>query len=303
VLYSFQGGLSDGSFSVAGVIVDRAGNLFGTAYLGGINYAGIVFELSPPSTAGGAWTETILHQFLGYPYGDGTGPNSNLIVDAKGNLYGTTVGGGNVCVGPGDQEGSCGTVFQLSPPATKGAAWTESVLFEFSSTLYPVGLAGDKQDNLYGVNYYAGTGPCLGYADYLGGCGEVFQLTPPTVSGGSWSKNTIYSFTGGSDGAFPTARVIISGKGNLYGTTSAYSASCPSSFYGCGAVFSLTPPPAPGGAWTETTLHQFTGNSDGATPQAGLFIDKYGIYGTTYSGGGSTQCGSSGCGTVFKIVP
>ncbi len=301
VLYSFQGGLTDGYFPGAGVIVDRAGNLFGTTYLGVT--LGIVFQLSPPSTVGGAWTETILHNFPGYPYGDGAGPNSDLIVDAKGNLYGSTGAGGNVCTEPGDQEGSCGTVFQLSPPATKGGAWTESVLFEFSSTLYPVGLAADKQGNLYGVNYYAGTGPCFGYADYLGGCGEVFQLTPPAVSGGAWLKNSIYSFTGGSDGAFPTARVILSSNGKIYGTTSAYSLSCPASYNGCGAVFSLNPPTAPGGAWTETTLHQFGGNNDGATPWSGLLIGKYGIFGTTYSGGTSTQCGTSGCGVAFQIVP
>jgi hypothetical protein len=131
-------------------------------------------------------------------------------------------------------------------------------------------------------------------------------LTPPTVSGGTWTFSSIYSFTGiDGDRAYPTASLVVGKNGVLYGTTqyggSATSA-CRSSYFvlaGCGIVFELTPPTAPGGTWTEKVLHSFSGqNGDGAIPVAGLALSSTGVlYGTTSAGG------TAGKGTVFAVAP
>src|SRR5260370_6321423 len=125
VLYSFRGG-SDGAYPVGALVADKAGNLYGTTSEGGSSNCsagcGVVFELTPPSTQGGAWTETVLYRFTGGS--DGAAPESNLIFDAVGNLYGTTAGGGDAS--------SDGTVFQLTPPSTPGGTWTETVLYRFA---------------------------------------------------------------------------------------------------------------------------------------------------------------------------
>jgi uncharacterized repeat protein (TIGR03803 family) len=139
ILYSFQAGASDGFFPYAGLIVDHSGNVYGTAAGGGSMSNGIVLRLSPPAVKGGAWTETILYNFAGSDLNDGATPNSNLITDGKGNLYGTTEEGGYSCGEPGGVEGSCGTVFELSPPATPGGAWTESDLMRYNPWLRPYG--------------------------------------------------------------------------------------------------------------------------------------------------------------------
>ena len=113
---------------------------------------------------------------------------------------------------------------------------------------------------------------------------------PPAVRGGIWTKATLYSFSGGSDGANPVAGLIFDTGGNLYGTTSQGGSS------DAGTVFKLTPPTAPGGAWTKTTLYSFAGGNDGADPIAGLIFDTGSLYGTTEYGG-------SGYGTVFNLTP
>jgi len=121
--------------------------------------------------------------------------------------------------------------------------------------------------------------------------GTVFSLTPPAALGGAWTETVLHTFTGGSDGAHPFAGVVIGKGGVLYGTTNSGGTA------GHGTVFSLTPPAAPGGAWTEAVLHSFTGGS-GAYPNGGVVIGGGGIlYGTTYYGG------TSGLGTVFSLRP
>jgi hypothetical protein len=139
-------------------------------------------------------------------------------------------------------------------------------------------------------------------------CGTVFQLTPPTAPGGTWAESILYSFTGSNgDGVAPVAGVVVGKSGALYGTTqwggnATSDSACPASYFvvaGCGIIFELKPPSAPGGTWTETVLHSFSGqNGDGATPVAALALSSTGVlYGTTSAGG------TAGKGTIFAVVP
>jgi uncharacterized repeat protein (TIGR03803 family) len=241
VLYSFTNG-SDGGQPDGALIADASGALYGTAPYGGASGNGVVFKLTPPTTAGGAWTETVLYSFNGGS--DGTLPTGSLIADAAGALYGTTTSGGT---------GSSGIVFKLTPPTTAGGAWTETILYTFTGSpdgANPfVGLIADASGALYGATYNGGTS----------GNGTVFQLTPPITTGGAWTETVLHSFSGG-DGVNPRGSLIADALGALYGTT----------FLGgtgnSGVVFKLTPPTAAGGAWTETVLYSFTGGGDGANP-------------------------------------
>ncbi len=119
VLHNFNDNGSDGWDQKSGLIVDAAGNLYGTTFSGGTHGEGIVFELSP--MPGGGWSETVLHNF-NHDGSDGAGPQSGLIFDAAGNLYGTTALGGTYTY-------FGGTVFELSP--VPGGGWTETVLYSF----------------------------------------------------------------------------------------------------------------------------------------------------------------------------
>jgi hypothetical protein len=313
LLYVFQGS-PDGYQPVGSLILDGKGDLYGTTYLGGGGYCngdgagcGSVFKLSHPSSAGGPWSESILYGFngLGGADYDGEGPWSSLVFDAKGNLYGTTVAGGaNGC-----SDLSCGgTVFQLTPPATKGNPWTETLIYEFG--FYPnassplSNLIFDKQGNLYGTTQIGGSGACTDDTGFPDGCGTVFSLSPP-ISGGAWTLTTLYSFTGGNDGAEPRSGLSFDGKGNLYGTApyGGGQGSCTEvegiSGLGCGTVFELTPPATSGGAWTETTLHAFGGGSDGGTPFGGVILKSGVLFGTSSGVANS----SATYGTVFGILP
>jgi uncharacterized repeat protein (TIGR03803 family) len=153
VRHAFTGG-SDGGHPWAGLIADSKGNLYGTTSQGGASNAGVVFELSPPATAGGAWTETVLYAFTGGS--DGGQPRAGLIADSNGSLFGTTHAGGSLslCLGPGIPPvvAGCGTVFKLSP--TSGGIWTATMLHTFTGSDGGIPLAGliaDSNGNLYGT--------------------------------------------------------------------------------------------------------------------------------------------------------
>jgi uncharacterized repeat protein (TIGR03803 family) len=276
VLHSFGNG-TDGVSPQAGLISDAAGNLYGTTSSGGTyTYYGTVFELTP--TAGGGWTEQVLHSFNNNGT-DGLYPSSGLIFDAAGNLYGTTSGGGDYSCNGSSQ---CGTVFELSP--TEGGGWTETVLHSFGNGTDGIvpyaNLVFDTAGNLYGTTQYGGT---------YGG-GTVFELSP--TAGGGRTEQVLYSFNcTGPDGCWPEASLIFDAVGNLYGTTS-YGGT----YFPFGTAFELTP--AAGGGWTEQVLHSFGSGIDGAYPHARLIFDAVGnLYGTT--GGG----GLWGYGTVFELAP
>lgn len=277
VIYSFTG-KADGGTPYGGLVVDAAGNLYGTTNVGGANGQGTVFELTPGS--GGTWTETVLHSFTGGS--DGALPWAGLIM--KGNsLFGTTIQGGTgtTC---GLFGGPCGTVFKLTHGKT---GWTEKVLYSFlggSDGGFPfAGLVMDKTGNLYGTASQYGAS-C---------CGTVFELKRGKKG---WTESTLYSFTGGADGGYPQGGLIFGGAKNLYGTTGVGGAD------GLGTAFQLK---HSNGNWTLNTLHTFTGSPDGSVPEAALVKRGNTLYGTTYNGGTGSTCGPFGgtpCGTVFKLT-
>jgi uncharacterized repeat protein (TIGR03803 family) len=200
VLHSFQG--TDGAYPYAGVILDSAGNLYGTTAEGGANGGGTVFKLTPKGTL------TVLHSF---DFTDGAYPLGGLVMDAAGNLYGTTSEYG---------AGGAGTVFKLT------SAGVETVLHNFETTdgANPqTGLVADTGGYLYGTTAYGGTN----------GFGTVFKVAPGPSEGGSVPFTSLHNFAV-PDGTYPLG-LIIDPAGNLYGTTSSGGAN------GCGTVFILIP--------------------------------------------------------------
>ncbi len=198
----------DGQFPWGGVILDNSGNLYGVMTDGGPYGFGVVYELSP---SGSGWTESAIHGFTDQG-NDGMGPQSGLIKDSAGNLYGATV----------YLPDSGGSAFELTP---SGGSWSYNFLSAFQGglNLGPyANLVMDSAGNLYGTTF----------ADGQYGFGTVFKLTQ---SGGSWTYQTLHSFSGGSDGASPMAPLIFDGAGNLYGTTSS------GGQYEAGVVFKITP--------------------------------------------------------------
>lgn len=234
MLYGFGGG--GGPWRpTSGLIFDASGNLYGTTGFGG-NYTscyenagfgcGTVYELSPG--AGGAWVETMLWSFGSGT--DGYYPDAGLVLDAKGNLYGTApYGGDNTGCQYGDTGTGCGIAFELS---LTGGVWTEKILHNFGAsskdgTIPYASLTFDSAGNLYGTTEFTGV-------DYAGGYGTVFKLSPAT--GGHWTEKILHTFgTNGKSGAVPYAGLIFDSAGNLYGTT--YSGGA----YGYGVVFEVTP--------------------------------------------------------------
>jgi uncharacterized repeat protein (TIGR03803 family) len=278
ILYAFTGG-SDGEEPVGGLVVDESGNLYGTAAVGGSSFGGTVFKLAPDGT------ETTLYTFQ--DRSDGMYPQSTLLRDGAGDLFGTTLEGGSFN-GADCQDQGCGTVFELKPDGTKLTLYT----FQGGSDGWsPTGaLIADQSGNLYGTTEAGGDTTCDGGTL---GCGTVFKLAP------DGTETQLHAFHGGSgDGSGPEGGVIADAAGNLYGTTGG-SGSCPFLQTGCGTVFRL----APDG--TETVLYDFQGGSDGVSPRAGLIMDKNGdLYGTTeYGGGAGCKKFLDGCGTVFKLTP
>lgn len=278
-VYSFQGP-PDGSSPQASLVADSAGNLYGTTEAGGSNY-GAAFELSPPATAGGPWTEQILHTFQG-DSNDGAYPTGTLVFDKQGNLYGTTQAGG---------PHNLGTIFELSPPAAVGDDWTETILWNFPQNLLkgysPAGkLSIDAAGNLYGTTGAGGT-----KVKTCTLCGVVFELVKPKTSDQAWAERVLYNFgVVANDGFAPSPDLLLRG-GMLYGTTRAGGTN------NSGTVFQLTPHT---GLWTETILYNFA-NSEGIVPQGGLIADAAGnLFGTTSSGGTDEKCS---CGTIYELSP
>jgi uncharacterized repeat protein (TIGR03803 family) len=260
VLYSFTGG-ADGGLPQAGLIMDAAGNLYGTASQGGSGCAplgcGTVFKIDTSNH------ESVLHAFTAG--NDGGNPEAGLILDAAGNLYGTTFGGGS---------GGQGIVFKID------ITNHETVLYSFTGGNDgggpAAGLIRDAAGNLYGTTAGGGSS----------GQGAVFKIDTTN------HETVLYSFTGGSDGGSPLARLVRDVAGNLYGTTSQGGIGCAP--VGCGTIFKIDP------SNHETTIYSFTGGSDGASSMAGLLMDATGnLYGTAYQGGGI--CNAPGCGTVFEF--
>ena len=269
LIYEFSeltGPLSPGG---GDLLLDTAGNIYGTTQTDSNTGSGAVYELS---RSGGNWTESTLYFFSGRGgNGDGWYPLSGIIPDSAGNLYGTTSQGGG-----GNCSGGCGTVYQLS---FSGSGWTENIIYRFqggSDGQFPSGgLVFDQAGNIYGTSQGGANGG-----------GTVFKLTP---SGNNWSFSLLYSLVGIMHQDGPTGSLLLDAAGNLYGISSYNGTN------GYGAVFKLTPS---NGSWIYTSVHDFTGGDDGAYPDGGIVMDIHGnLFGAAYGGGTQQR------GTVWEIMP
>ncbi len=245
VIHNFTGGL-DGAQPSAGVTLDRAGNLYGTATLGGSHDHGTVFQLR---RSGSSWTLSPLYSFK--DNGDGNDPIARVVFGPNGSLYGTTYGG---------------TVYNLRPPAsfckTAICLWTLTTLAGDLSHPGYGDLVFDSAGNIFGTTMSGGA------YDY----GEVFELSP---SDGHYTETALYSFSRDDPaGVYPYNGVVFDQAGNLYGTTHQ------SGSEGYGGVFELSPAGPP---WRESVLHTFSGGRlDGGLTVAGVIFDQWqNLYGAT----------------------
>ena len=322
VIYSFAGD-EDGEYADTDLVMDAAGNLYGTTVQGGEHGSGTVWELSP---SGDSWTHTVLYSFTGGA--DGGEPYKGVTLDAQGNLYGTAVtGGGGVC------EGGCGVAYKLT---NNGGVWTQSVIHLFSGgddgsgpgarlTLddagdvfgmapiggaYGAGTIYEMKPAMHGAYKFKVLHAFTGGADGIGGSAGALVLHDGKLYGaataggangqgtvyelhlndrGKWKFRTVYSFLGEPDAGFPYGGVTFDVLGNLYGTTYYAGAN------DVGAVYELSPAR---GAWKERLLYSFKGGSDGAGSIANVNFDASGnLYGTTSEGGADSD------GVIFKLVP
>jgi uncharacterized repeat protein (TIGR03803 family) len=266
VLYSFKG-KADGADPVAGLAIDKAGNLYGTTTKGGSSNDGTVFELGVPKVTGGEWREEVLHSFGEDK--DGAKPVAGVTFDASGNLYGTTSAGGTY---------GYGTVFQMTPSSS---GWKESVLHEFelqSDGGVPyAGLVLDSKGDLYGAATDGGAGGA-------NGGGTVFELTH---ANDGWNFTVLYRLSGwGISGSWRNL-LLVSGK--IYASTHCDGTN------NAGTVYELTDS---GTTWTYKPLYVLNGSSDGMFSISNLVADSQGnLYGTTLEGG------AHGSGIIFKVTP
>jgi uncharacterized repeat protein (TIGR03803 family) len=257
IVWRFQGYGADGLWPLAGVVVDRQGNLFGTTSTGGPTSGGseaygTVFELTPQPD--GSWKETVIHTFNFSPLDpDGARPEGDMIFDGRGNLYGTAFGGGSDVGG--------GIVFELTP--TPDGTWSETILHHFSPSgaegYGPTGnIVFSSSGNLLGTTFDGGGTPISP------SMGTLYELK--LQADASWSLRVVHRFREFGDGYQPEAGVSIDPSGNLYGTT----------VYGGpledGAVFEVANPDIAavptfspsGGTYTSTQKVRITDSTPGA---------------------------------------
>ncbi|MFZ0705366.1 MAG: choice-of-anchor tandem repeat GloVer-containing protein [Candidatus Korobacteraceae bacterium] len=277
VLHAFQGAPDGYQPGLGDLVWDSMGSIYGTTQWGGSSERGTVYQMTK---SGDQWTETPIYSFKGDSNPeelDGSQPYGGVIVDDNGNLFGTTVGGGLY---------GGGTIFELTYVDDVG--WTETILHSFqdlSDGRAPVAaLFRDSMGNLYGTATDGGAG----------GGGTLFELSP---IGNGWTFTVLYSFAG-QPGMYcgPYATLTVDNSGSFYDTTYCGGAN------NLGSVFRLTNTQ---NDWQYTSLHDFTGGSDGEYPISGVTFDKDGnLYGTAEVGGTPTfLCGYGGCGTVWMIKP
>jgi len=269
VLHNFPlNDTKDGTEPYGALVFDASGNLYGTTATGGAFNSGTAYELTPESSGG--WNEKVLHSFGSGV--DGALPQSNLIVDSLGNLYGTTGEGGAY---------GFGTAFELSPKA--GGGWMEKVLHSFGRVndgqIPSGGLIFDAAGNLYGATQGGGI-------NHDGGI--VFELSPN--AGGGWTELAVHNFGRTKDGVQPVGSLTFDVAGNLYG------AACFGGAFGKGMAFELSPNTT--GGWKETLLYSFEGAPDSYMVTGSLIFDSAGnLYGI------SSQGGVDDVGTVFELSP
>jgi uncharacterized repeat protein (TIGR03803 family) len=270
VAYSFAGD-EDGEYPSTELVMDAAGNLYGTTVQGGEFGGGSVFQLAPDGSGG--WTHTVLYSFTGGA--DGGQPYGGVTLDAQGNLYGTAVigGTGGVCT-----EDGCGVAYELAEDA---GTWHQHVLHAFTGGADGsgpgAGLTFDQDGNLYGMTPTGGAF----------GLGTIYQLHPNGT--GQWKLRVVHAFTGGADGGAASAgRLLLAGDGSLYGVATVGGA------FGQGVAFQLVP--AISGGFHMTSLYDFQGQPDAGFPYGGLTMDARGnLYGTTY------YDGANDLGSVYQL--
>jgi uncharacterized repeat protein (TIGR03803 family) len=279
-IHSFQQGGTAGFRPSSPLVLDAAGNLYGTTEAGGGSGCaggqgcGTVFELTFEN---GLWIGRVLYRFQGGDL-DGANPTAGLVLDNSGNLYGVTQSGGQGALCHSSSNG-CGMAFKLTLQSGK---WAESATYFFEDEFATGELAVDASGNAYGTTM-----------SDLNHQGEVFELSPGT--GSQWNYTILHNFMSGtSDGAYPVGGVSLDTAGNVYGATAQVAGG------NMGTVFELT---SAANVWTEHLLYHFKGSSDGENPQAGVTFDSAGnLYGTTYQGGGINSC-TLGCGTAYALKP
>lgn len=315
VIHTFGGAY--GETPLWGLVVDSDGNLYGTTAYGGANNFGIVFELQP-SNAG--WSEHLLYSFTGVD--DGGNPSTGVVLDAFGNLYGTTT------TGAANKQG---TVFEL---VKSGSSWSPKILLDLYNIdgTGPSPLVFDPAGNLYGT-------ATAGGFNMNHKRGTVFELSPS--SGGTWTASVIFAFTGPETaGYYPAGGVVFDKTGNIYGTAesggygdafggSIYELLSPSWEQEIWDVFERFPaqphPPLSPVALDSADniyvalsgdgasvcygsilkigksvygIYNFGGTSaDGHFPLGGIVLDaQNNVYGATSAGGGA------GYGTIFEVT-
>jgi hypothetical protein len=267
-----------------GLALDKAGNIYGPLGQGNLG-AGAIGELSPGTDG---WIYTQLYSFCSPQGGcpDGEDPEYPLTWDELGNLYGTTLLGGNSTYPYCPGSLGCGVAFQMTP--NPDGTWTYHVMHRFANSQYDGqypdgGLAIDAAGNAYGV---AGEGG-------PNATGTIFELTPSfSQTGERWNQSVLYDFPNCNEGCFPGTTMVFDKAGNLYGIASGGIADCGG--YTCGVVFRLSP--QPGGKWNYTVLHKFVG-TDGQFPWGVTLDDKGNLLGTTKAGG------TYNAGVAFEISP
>ncbi len=286
-LYAFPASRANGTVLEgygSQLALDDAGRIYGTC---GGGSAGLVWRLSPPSAAGGAWTFTVLHAFTGGS--DGGGPYG-LVIDHSGTLYGTAeIGGGS----------GNGVVYSLTPPSPGGSTWTETVLHAFGKRndgrLPSAPLVLSSHDTVL-----TGVTDTSNRTHGNNGLGAVFQLRR---RGSTWTYHLLYMFPGGDRspaGALPNGPVVVDQNRTIFGTTQE------GGTLGFGAIFELSPP-APGqSAWTEQVIYNFNTTTGGWHVTTGLIAggSPPALFGTTTYSRGSAVDGSTGnLGQVFRLDP
>lgn len=201
ILWNF-GGPGDASYILSGLRSDANGNWYGTSYYGGAYGYGSVFELSPPTGGGTAWTESVIYSFTGINSSVGEYPQGSLMIDSHGTLFGVAGGYGGTC---------CGAVFQMKPAT--GGGWTTKAVYTFTKTTdgyEPIGLTMDAQgQNLYGVTMTTTA---------QNGNGVVFKLAQPTESGGPWTYSVLHDFTTTGE-RYLKSPPLVDASGNVFGAT------------------------------------------------------------------------------------
>jgi hypothetical protein len=277
-LHVFSGGI-DGGNPLAGLVLDSAGRLYGTAYCGGAFYscysegagAGVFFELKPSKS--GSWDDVVLHSF-GRHLNDGAFPLGDLTVDGDGDIYGTAE-----------------NVFEMK--RSSSMRWRYRQLIELGNNAFAQGyhpnggLAFDTAGNIYGTMATGGNVTC--------NCGLVFEVA--RSPSGDWSETVLHTFSGGSDGGRAQTGLTIDSAGRLYGTTPDGGDVTCNNGGGCGLAFELYPN---GSSSRERILHTFRDDAtDGGMPESMMIFDKGGnLYGTTMYGGPGPNLGP---GSVFEI--